>query len=125
MNNMNPIIDVPSTPVKADTTLPTLCHLLALVGLTGIPFGNVLGPLVLWLLKRNDNPEVDRHGRESLNFQISMTIYLFIAGLSVLIMIGFALFPILLVMNLVCIILASMKANKGDFYRYPLTIRFV
>ena len=108
-----------------DLTLPVLCHALALTGLVGIPFGNVLAPLFLWLWKRDGNPDVDQHGKESLNFQLSMTIYAIIAALTVFIFIGFILIPIVVVADLVLVILASLEANKGGFYRYPFTIRFL
>jgi uncharacterized protein len=108
-----------------DRSLPVLCHALALAGFVGIPFANVLGPLVLWLLKREGNPAVDEHGKESLNFQISMTIYTIVAAATMFIFIGFVLLPVVIVANLVLIILASLEASKGGFYRYPFTIRFL
>jgi uncharacterized protein len=112
-------------PVTQDRTLETLCHLLGLAGLTGIPFANVLAPLVLWLAKRDAYPSVDAHGKEAVNFQISMSIYTILAGLSMFIMIGFVLLPAVLLTNLVLMILASVRASRGEFYRYPFTIRFI
>ena len=108
-----------------------LAHLSALGGLL-MPGGNVLGPLIVWLLKKEESSAIDEHGKESLNFQISMFIY--IAGLSVLcfilmfIIIGFLLIPviaILCVLDIALVIIASIKANEGQFYRYPLTLRLV
>ena len=104
--------------------MQVLCHLLALTGYA-VPFGNVLGPLVLWLWKREENADVNEHGKESLNFQISMTIYTLVAAATVFIVIGFVLVPIVLIVNLVLIILASLDASKGKLYRYPFTIRFL
>ena len=52
-----------------------LCHLSAFAGFTGIPFGTILGLLVIWLLKREESPFIDTHGKEALNFQISVIIY--------------------------------------------------
>ena len=111
--------------LRKDRTWDVLCHLLALAGLIGIPFGNILGPLILWLIKREELSSVNEHGKESLNFQISMTIYTIAAGLSVLLLIGFVLLPAIIVTNLVFVIIASVKANEGEFYRYPLSIRFI
>jgi uncharacterized Tic20 family protein len=91
----------------------------------GLPFGNIIGPLVIWLIKKQDSPGVDAHGKESLNFQISMTLYTFLAGLSCFVFVGFVLLPAVLVANLVLIIIASIKASNGEFYRYPLTIRLI
>jgi len=102
-----------------------LCHLTALVAFIGIPFGNILGPLVIWLLKRNEIPLVDEQGKEALNFQISMTIYAIVAGLLIFIVIGIPLLIGLAIANLVLVIIASMKVNNGEKYQYPVTIRLI
>ena len=102
-----------------------LTHLLALCGFVGIPLGNIIGPLVLWLIKKDTMPFVDDQGKEALNFQISLTIYAFIAGLTVFILIGFVLLPIVLIGGLVLIIMAAIAANEGKTYRYPFTIRLI
>ena len=65
-----------------------LCHLAALSAFVGVPFGHVLGPLVVWLIKRNEIPMVEQQGKESLNFQISMTIYGMVAFLLVFVVVG-------------------------------------
>jgi uncharacterized Tic20 family protein len=115
----------PVLPVSRDYSLETLCHLLGLAGLTGIPFANVIAPLILWLVKKDSNPGVDAHGREAVNFQISMSIYTIIAALSMFILVGFILLPTVLIANLVLMIMAAVRANRGEFYRYPFTIRFI
>ncbi len=112
-------------PVVRDYSLETLCHLLGLAFLTPIPFGNVLAPLVLWLWKRDTHPGVDLHGKEALNFQLSMSIYMVVAGLTIFLVVGFVLLPMVLVTNLVLIVIASVKASRGELYHYPLTIRFI
>ena len=122
---MNAIVDTAEWSQTHDGTGATLCHLVALAGFVGIPFGNVLGPLIFWLVMREKYPEIDDHGKESLNFQLSMTIYTIVAGLCIFIIIGMFLLPVVLVTNLIFLIIASVKAGKGEFYRYPLTIRFV
>lgn len=101
----------------------TVCHLAALVGYI-IPMGHVLGPLVVWLLKRNDSPFVDDQGKEALNFQLSLTIYGMIAALLVFVLIGLPLLLALMVIQVVFVIVAAVKANEGQAYRYPMTIRF-
>jgi len=111
--------------LRDDRSWNALCHLLALSGFVGLPFGHVLGPLIWWIIKKEESPSVDEHGKESLNFQISMTIYTIGAGLSVFVVIGLALLPAILVLNLVLTIIAGVKASNGEFYRYPLTIRFI
>jgi len=102
-----------------------ICHLAALAGFVGIPLGNVLGPLIVWLIKREEFPLVADQGKESLNFQISMTIYGVICIPLMFVVIGFLLGLALLIADVVFIIIAAMKANEGALYRYPLTIRLI
>lgn len=108
---------------KEEKTYGMLCHLLAFSGLI-IPLGNILGPLIVWLLKKDQSSYVDMHGKESLNFQISNTIYTIISGLLIFVIIGFITTPLLFVFWLVFTIIASIRASEGNSYRYPLTIRF-
>ncbi len=102
-----------------------LCHLTALSTYIGIPFGHIIAPLVIWLIKKDEFPFVDEQGKESLNFQISMTIYGIAAWILCFILIGFVLLPVVLVADIVFIIIATVKTNKGEAYRYPFTIRFI
>lgn len=101
-----------------------LCHLLALSGYF-MPFGHLVGPLVIWMMKREEMPFVETQGKESLNFQISITIYSIVAGISIFLLIGFILLPAVMIFNFVCVILASIDATNGKPYRYPLCIRFI
>lgn len=100
------------------------CHLSALAGYI-IPFGWVIGPLVVWLVKREDYEFVNHHGKEALNFQISIMIYGFLSFLLAFILIGIPLLVALGIFQIVMIILAAIKASNGEHYRYPLTIRFI
>lgn len=102
-----------------------LCHATALAGFFVPWAGHILGPLIIWLAKRGDSPEIDEHGKESLNFQISMLIYNVIAGVLCLVLIGFVLLGILHILNLVLVIVASIQASEGKLYRYPFTIRLI
>ena len=106
-------------------TWAMLCHLLGLCAFVGIPFGNIIGPLVVWLIKGKEYSFVDDQGKEALNFQISMTIYGIIAGILVVIFIGWFLLLALLIADIVFIIIASIKANDGEAYRYPYIIRLI
>ena len=108
---------------KGALTWGMLCHLSALAWF--LPFGHVLGPLMVWLLKKEDHPFIDEQGKESLNFQISMTIYGFIAGLSIFIGIGIVLLPVIFIADIGLTIIAAIKASNGEDYRYPLTIRLI
>jgi len=115
------------------TTLPSeearkwamIVHLVALVGLLGNGIGFVLGPLVVWLMKKEEDPFIDEQGKESLNFQITMMIAALISGALMLILIGFLLIAIVAAMMIIFPIIGAVKANAGEHYRYPLTIRFI
>lgn len=102
-----------------------LSHLTALSVFIGIPFGNIAGPLVIWLIKKDQYAFVDDQGKESLNFQISMTIYAIISAILILIVIGFALLIVVGIIDLIFTIIAAIQANDGKLYRYPLSIRFI
>src|SRR5881275_1743541 len=117
----------PSAPISsADVrTWNVLCHASALLGLFLHFLGHLLGPLIVWLVKRGDSPEIDAHGKESLNFQLSMLIYDAIAAILCIILIGIPILIALWVLNTVLVIIASVKAGEGQFYRYPFTIRLI
>lgn len=100
-----------------DRTMGVLCHVLSL-------FTGFLGPLIVWLIKRDQSPFVDHHGKQALNFCISMLIYWMIAFISLFVLIGFILLPVLFVWGIVMPIVAAASANRGELYRYPLTIPF-
>ncbi|MCS7463276.1 DUF4870 domain-containing protein [Paenibacillus doosanensis] len=85
----------------------------------------VIAPLIVWLLKKDESAYVERHAKESLNFQISLIIYSFVAGILCFAIIGFVLLPILGIFALVCIVIATIRASKGEWYDYPLTIRLI
>src|SRR5207245_5681954 len=127
---MNETQPTSSTPPISSTssqvrTWCVLCHASALLGLFFHFFGHLLGPLIVWLIKRGDAPEIDANGKESLNFQISMLIYDAIAAILCLVVIGIPILITLWVLNTVFVIIASVKTSEGKFYRYPFTIRFL
>jgi len=102
-----------------------LSHLLALVGYFVIPFGNIIAPLIVYFMKKDESPFVADQARESLNFQISLLIYAVVSGVLVLILIGFLLLGVIWVGGVVMTIIASVKAANGEAYRYPLTLRLI
>jgi uncharacterized Tic20 family protein len=110
---------------KQAHTWGMLCHLTSLSAYVGIPFGHIVGPLVIWLIKKDELSFVDDQGKESLNFEISMSLYGIISGLLCFVLIGFVLIVALLVTHVVLVILATVKASAGERYRYPLTIRLI
>ena len=95
------------------------CHLAGLAGLLIPAIGCVIGPLVVWLVKKEEFPFVDEQGKESLNFQITMLIYGTVVGLLCFVCIGLILAPALGIAYLVLMIIAAIKANDGYHYRYP------
>ena len=101
-----------------------LCHLGALAGYV-IPFGNIVGPLIAWQIKKDTSEFVDYHGKEALNFQITVTIAMFVSILLILVVIGIFLLIAIPIIDLVLVIIAAVKASNGELYRYPLTIRFI
>lgn len=114
----------------------TGCHIAALALYLAIPFGNLLGPLLIWLFKRNEYELVEDQGKEVLNFQISITIYgLILSALGALFFITVILIPVavvlfilvggLFVFSLVMTIVGAIHASNGEIYRYPLTIRLI
>ena len=105
--------------------LAMACHLIALVGLLGNGVGFVLGPLILWLLKKEDHPFIDEQGKESLNFQITMFIVLFISALFALVIVGIVFLIIAPFVMTIFPIIGAIKANNGEHYRYPFSIRFI
>ena len=122
-----PLPPPPPAPVASSDirTWCVRCHAAALLGLFFHFLGHLLGPLIVWLVKRGDSPEVDAHGKESLNFQISMLIYDAIAAILCILLIDIPILIALWVLNTVLVIIASIQASEGKFYRYPITIRLI
>lgn len=118
----NPLVT--SNDDKKARTWGMLCHLTALLGFIG-PLLNIFGPFVVWLMKKNDYPFVNEQGKESMNFQISMTIFTLLAALLIVIKIGFILIFVIGVINVVLVIIASIKTSNGESYQYPFKIRFI
>jgi uncharacterized Tic20 family protein len=109
-----------------------LFHLSGFVGLLFPGIGNWLAPLILWLIKKNEDPALDLVGKQVLNFQFSYTLYSvalgIVAGVLMLVFIGFLLLPVLFVlfvMWIVFMIIAAIKTSNGEAYKYPFTIEFL
>jgi len=99
-------------------------HLAALGGFV-IPFGNIIGPLIIWQIKKNDMPFAAQQGREALNFQITVTIAMIACFLLSFIVIGLLLLPIVGIGALVFTIIGAIQANQGTPYEYPINWRLV
>jgi len=101
-----------------------LCHLSAFAGYF-FPFGGIIGPLICWLSKRDESAWVNENGKASLNFQISILLYMMLAIPLCFIIIGIFIEIFLAILEVVCVIIASINASKGERYRYPLSIPFI
>ena len=111
--------------IKDERMWAMFCHLAAFSGYIGVPLGSVVGPLVIWLIKRDTSAFVDDQGKQSLNFHISLVLYAILCIPLVFVLIGFVLLFVLWILDVVCTITGAVKANKGEAYRYPLAIPFI
>lgn len=121
---MQDTVQTDPAPDKDARLWGMLCHLTAFAGFI-VPFGSIIAPLVIWLIKKNDIPFVDDQGKESINFQITVLIAAIICGILMFIGIGFLLLFALAIYAIIMVIIASIKANEGIAYRYPYTLRLI
>ena len=103
---------------KDDRNMAMLCHLLAI-------FTGFLGPLIIWLIKKDDSPFVDDQGKEALNFQLTVLIAMVVSGFLTIICIGAVMLAAVWIVDIIFCILASIKSSRGEAYRYPMSIRFI
>ncbi|MDT4854172.1 hypothetical protein FQZ97_884610 [compost metagenome] len=112
------------TPSQDARQWAMFCHFAAFLGFV-FPFGNLIGPLIVWQIKKDLDPFVDEQGKEALNFQISVAIAFMISVLLMLVVIGFLLASLVAIGAIVLTIIAGIKANEGQAYRYPFCWRLV
>ncbi|UOE92517.1 MULTISPECIES: DUF4870 domain-containing protein [Bacillaceae] len=105
-------------PQKEERMFSMLIYLLSF-------FTAIIGPLIIWLLKKDESELIDHHGKEYINFFISYAIYGLVASISMIILIGFILAPAVGIAYFVFTIIAAIKAYEGSFYQIPLIIRFL
>ncbi|CAM2011622.1 DUF4870 domain-containing protein [Acanthopleuribacter pedis] len=120
---------------ERETVWAMVCHLVSFSLYLGLPFGNFIGPLVVWLVFRDQSRFIDEHGREILNFQISTFLYtlvlsavamlvaIFTFGLGLIVVVPLAI--VYFLFTTIPIIFAAVDAKKGRPVRYPLTLRFL
>jgi uncharacterized Tic20 family protein len=120
-----PSLTAQSGLTEDERTLAMLCHLLGI-------FTGFLGPLILWLVKRDSSPFIGHHGRESLNFQLTLMLAMLCLGSAtfvlMLVLVGILLIPVLFIVPILALIaeiLAAIAAQRGEWHRYPCCIRFV
>lgn len=104
--------------ISQEQTLAMAAHLLG-------AFVSFLGPVIIYLVAKDDQPFAKHHAAEALNFQISVFIAYFVSTLLILVLVGLILLPIVFIANIVLSILAAVAANRGEWYRYPLSIRIL
>lgn len=115
---------IESSIAPQSRTWAVAAHLSSYVVFLGIPLP-VIGPLVVWLLKRDQDAYAAWHAREALNFNISIMLYTFTAAVLVLALVGVVLVPAVLIAWFVLTIVGGVRAANDEYYRYPMTIRFV
>jgi uncharacterized protein len=139
---------------QSERTWAALCHMVAFAGFV-IPFGHIVGPLAMWMLRREDSPLIDEQGKEAINFQMSTTLYfvVIVTGMILVLLataaglftwavggpMPGALFPInvtiavmgglallaLAVFNFIAVVVAAARTSSGERFRYPLSIGFI
>lgn len=122
---MTPIDDGTCEIPRSARQWAMICHLSALSGLLGNGIGFLLGPLIVWLIKREDHPFIDKQGKEAVNFQITMFIILFISFLLCLLLIGFVFLIVVALVMVIFPIIAAVRSDHGEDYRYPFSFRFI
>lgn len=107
-----------------ERSMAKAAHLLTLVGFL-IPLVNIIAPLVVWQTKGKESPLVEQHAKESLNFQISMTIYYTVAGFLIIVLIGLLLLPALIILDIIFVVQQTQKVDRNEASRYPMCIRLI
>jgi hypothetical protein len=106
------------TPNSDERTFAILSHVLAI-------FFGFIPPLIIWLVKKDESKYVEKHAKESLNFQITMVLAYVAAGILVCIFIGIILLWVVYILNIVLCIIATIQASDNKIYRYPFCIRLI
>lgn len=101
-----------------------VCHLSALIGYV-IPLGNIIAPLVIWLVKRHQSAYINQQGKEAVNFQITVSLLALLCFLLYIVVIGAFLLPLLALANVILIIMAAIATYKGENYKYPFSWRLI
>jgi len=114
-----PALPADPIPTQDEKNLALIMHVLSLVGFS------LLGPLIVWLVKKDESAFLDRQGRELLNFQLSILIYSIVSLVLCLVFIGFALLFVVFMTSLILTIIGLVKATEGKIYRFPLTIKML
>ena len=106
------------TPTQDEKTMAILSHILTLVA-------GFIAPLIIWLVKKDESPFVSEHAKESLNFQITMFICYVISFILMIVIIGIIMLAVLGIIHLILVIIATLKASEGKYYKYPINLRII
>ncbi|PCJ54567.1 MAG: orotate phosphoribosyltransferase [Planctomycetota bacterium] len=117
-------MEITQTTSTSERDLGALTHLLSFAGFA-IPFGSIVGPLVIWLMKKDESEFLDQTGRAVLNFQISYVIWTIVAVILCFVLIGFPILFVLPILNVIFTIIGAVKARDGIVWNYPMTIKFL
>jgi uncharacterized Tic20 family protein len=101
-----------------------LCHLSAFAGFF-FPFGGIIGPMIFWLSRKDDSAWININGKAAMNFNLSMLLYIVLAIPLLIILVGIPIIIALGILKIVCVTIASIKAARGEIFKYPLSIPFV
>ncbi len=123
-SNSMPTPPPSGSPSAEERQWGMFAHLSALLGFI-IPFGSIIFPLIIWQIKKNEMPFVDDQGKEALNFQITAFIAVVICFVLMFVLIGLLLLPLVGLAILIFTIMAGIKANNGEAYRYPFALRLI
>ncbi len=117
---MNRFVDAEAD--SGERTYTVFLHLSLLLAHLLIP---VIPALIMWLIRKADSPFIDDHGKEAMNFQISLVIYFFASAVLVGCGVGVVLLPAVYVLGIVGMIMGAMAAHRGEYFRYPVTMRMI
>jgi uncharacterized Tic20 family protein len=101
-----------------------LCHLSSFAGYF-FPFGGILGPLICWLSRKDESQWVNFNGKQAMNFQLSILLYMVLSIPLCFIIVGIPILVFLGLLEVICVVIASVKASKGEEFRYPISIPFI
>jgi uncharacterized Tic20 family protein len=118
-------VSTTTKPSAEERNWAVIAHLSALAGLVIWGLGIVLGPLIVWLLKKDQMPFVDEQGKEALNFQITVFLAGVVCSSLIFLLIGVPLLVALCVFDFVCVVIAAVKTSEGVGYRYPVSLRLI
>ena len=107
-----------TSPSNDDKNIATITH----IGGTVFSF---VPSLIVWILRKDENPYIEDQAKEALNFQITMVLAYMLAGVLSWILIGLIFFPVIWVLNIVFCIIAAISTSKGETYRYPFCLRLI